>query len=173
MEEYIIIGKIVNTHGIKGEVKIIPLTDNPDRYNDLEYVLIDRENTTHKHFFKSIRFFKNFVIAKLSDVDTMNDAEKLKNCEIKIERKNAIKLDEDQYFIFDLIGCQVYDENEKLLGKITEVLQTGSNDVYIVEADNKKQILIPAIKSVINRVSIDERVVNVTIPEGLLDEDEI
>ncbi len=170
MEEFLIVGKVSNTHGVKGELKIIPLTDDPNRYKDLKWAFLDKKTGLEKCEIENVRFFKDVVIVKIKGIDTMNDAEVLKGIYIKVDRANAVKLSEDQFFICDLIGCKVFDENENLLGELVEVLQTGSNDVYVVKGD-KGEILIPALKSVVNEISIENKSIRVTIPEGLVDDE--
>lgn len=169
MLEYLIIGQLVNTHGVKGELKATALTDDPQRFLKLKWVYIDKNGTLEKHNILSVKFFKQFVILKFDGIDTMEAAEKLKGMYLKIDRANAVKLPKDSFFITDIIGLQVYDENNALLGKLTHVLQTGSNDVYVVKDTEGKEILIPALKSVVKEVSIENKRISVILPKGLLD----
>lgn len=169
MLEYLIVGQLINTHGVKGELKASVLTDDPQRFNDLKWVYVDKKGKLEKYNIKGVKFFKQFVILKFEGVDTMDDAEKLKGYYMKVDRANAVKLPKDSFFIADIIGLEVYDENNELLGKIQDVLQTGSNDVYVVKNDAGNEILIPALKSVVKEVSIDDGRVSVILPKGLLD----
>ncbi|QNU65360.1 16S rRNA processing protein RimM [Ruminiclostridium herbifermentans] len=169
MLEYLIVGQLVNTHGVKGELKAIPMTDDPNRFLELEWVFIDKNGKLEKYNISGVKFFKQFVILKLEGVDTMNDAEKLKGFYMKVDRANAVKLPKGSFFIADIIGLKVYDENNVLLGQLTDVLQTGSNDVYVVKHDNGKEILIPALKSVVKEISLDDKRISVILPKGLLD----
>lgn len=171
MVEYIDIGKIINTHGVRGEVKILPLTDQPERYDDLKYVYIDKKTGMDKYTVESVKYFKSFVILKFKEIQDMNSAETLKDLIIKIGREDAIKLPEGSYFIFDLIGCVVYTEDGKVLGELKEVLQTGSNDVYIVRNENNREVLIPALKSVVREISVKDKKITVSLPEGLVDDE--
>lgn len=206
MLEYLTIGKIINTHGIKGEVKVLPLTDDPERFEDLDWVFLDLEsvkptklnaNKTNLHplkdtqgksnpdkntinnkenngfkklYIENIKYFKNTVIIKFKDINTVEAAEALKNTELKIDRANAVKLPEDSYFICDLLGCNVFEE-DKNLGELTDVIVTGSNDVYVVKPKTGKEILVPALKNVVLSVNINERKITVKLPEGLLDDE--
>lgn len=171
MKDCLQIGRIINTHGVRGEVKILPLTDNPDRYLDLDWVYIEKDGKLQKLEIEGIKFFKNQVIAKFKGIDVMDKAEALKNLFVLVDREHAIKLPEDAFFICDLLGCMVYDEEGKTLGELADVLHTGSNDVYVVKGENGKEILIPALKTVVKEVSIKDRSIKVTLPEGLLDDE--
>lgn len=170
MEKYLEIGEIVNTHGVKGELKVLPLTDDPRRYDDLRWVYLDRDNTLEKREIEAVKYFKSFVIVKLKDINDMDTAEKLKGLFIKIDRENAVKLPQDTYFICDLIGSDIYDENGVKLGDLKDILQTGSNDVYVVRNENNREILIPALKSVVREILIDDKKITVSLPEGLVEE---
>lgn len=169
MLEYLIIGQLVNTHGVKGELKTIVLTDDPQRFLDLEWVYLDKKGTLEKYFISSVKFFKHLVIIKFDGVDSIEAAEKLKGYYLKVDRANAVKLPKDSFFITDILGMQVYNENNELLGKLLDVIQTGSNDVYIVKNDEGKEILIPALKSVVKEISLVDRKISVILPKGLLD----
>jgi len=160
------IGKIVNTQGIKGEVRIIPLTHNVERYNDLKYVYIDDEKLV-KMEIEYVRYHKTFVLIKFKGIDSINDAEKIKNSYILVDRKDAVKLPEGSYFIADLIAMDVYDIDNVYLGKIVDVISTGSNDVYVVKTDTN-EILIPALKSVVKDINVEEGRMVVELPEGLI-----
>lgn len=172
MQEYFEIGKIANTHGLKGELKVVPLTDNPERYNDLKSIYIEKDNQLVEYNISGLKFFKGFVIIKLKEVDDIGTAESLKGLFIKIDRKNAIKLPRGSFFICDLMLCEIFDENGSLLGKMKDILKTGSNDVYTVQREDGKELLIPALKSVVKDISIENKRIVVSLPEGLL-EDEI
>jgi 16S rRNA processing protein RimM len=170
MEEYLQVGKIVNTHGVKGEVKLIPLTDDPHRFDELDWVYVEKGSIRNRHTIEDVKYAKGSVILKLSGIDTMEAAESLRDSFITIDRANAVKLPEDSFFICDLIGCTVMDEKGAELGKIDEILQTGSNDVYVIKNKDGKELLLPALKSVVRKVSIDLKQIEVTVPKGLLDD---
>lgn len=169
MKQYLSIGKITKTHGVKGELKVYPLTDDSSRYKDLKWVYVENGSVLEKYNVIGVKFLKDLVIIKFENIDDIDKAEKLRGLYLKVDRENAIKLPEDRFFICDLLGCNVYEENSKLLGVLTEVLKTGSNDVYVVKNSNNKEILIPVLKSVIKNICIEDKKIEVCLPEGLLD----
>ena len=168
MEQYFEIGEIVNTHGVKGELKVMPLTDQVKRYDDLEWVYVDVNGNMKKYFIEGVRYHKQFVLLKLENVDDMDNASLLKSSFIKIPKEFAIKLPEGSYFISDLIGCSICDKDRGVLGDIVDVIQTGSNDVYLVRMANKKDVLIPAIKDVVKEIDINNKAVKIELLEGLI-----
>lgn len=167
MNDYFVIGKIVNTQGIKGEIKVIPTTDDPLRFEELKEIIIDVKGNLKNLKVKNVRYNKQFVILKLDSIDTMNDAEKLKGYEIKIDSKDALPLEKDEYYIRDLYGIDVITNEGEKLGKIEDIIFTGANDVYVVKEDNKKDLLIPAIKQCILQVDIENKIMTVKLLEGL------
>lgn len=171
MEKYLQIGKIANTHGVKGEIKVLPLTDDPSRYETLDWVYIDKNGKLEKNTIEGVKYFKNFVILKLKGLDNPEDAEKLKNMFLVIDRENAVKLPEGSYFVCDLIDCEVFDEQGVRLGVVSNIIETGSNDVYVVKCEGKKDILVPALRSVVLEISIKDRFIKVKLPEGLVDDE--
>jgi len=168
MQEFIEIGKIVNSYGIKGFMKIIPYTDDIRRFDQLKSIYIEKKK--QKIFFKieEIKYQKNLVLIKLEGINSINDIEEYKNCYIKIERKNAINLPKDTYFIIDLIGLEVYTDKNILLGNIIDIFPTGSNDVYVVKDKLGKQVLLPAISEVIKDIDIQNKKVVVHLLPGLI-----
>lgn len=170
MNDYLAVGKVVNTHGIKGELKVMPLTSDLTRFDYLKFVTAKWDGELREFRVTGARLHKNTVLIKLKGIDTMNDAEKLKGEELWVERRHARILEEDEYFICDIIGLNVY-EDDKFIGVVTDVLETGSNDVYVVKNDDtQKEILLPALKSVVISVDIEGRRMDVKIPEGLTDD---
>ncbi len=169
MLEYLIVGQVINTHGVKGEIKATALTDDPQRFKQLKWVYIDKNGKLVKYNISGLKFFKQFVIIKFESIDSIEEAEKLKGLYMKVDRANAVKLPKDSFFITDILGLKVYDENNSLLGALTDVIQTGSNDVYIVKNQEGKELLIPALKSVVKEISLDEGKISVLLPKGLLD----
>ncbi|WP_373844839.1 ribosome maturation factor RimM [Clostridium sp.] len=151
MEQFLAVGKIINTHGIKGEVKVMPSTDNVERFKELNEAYIDGNIVE----IEGCKFQPGKVILKIKGVDSIEDAQRLKNKYIKVSRENAVTLDEDCYYEADIIGCTVYDENKKQLGNIDEIIHTGSNDVYWIKGPN--ELLIPAIKSVIVDIDVNNK----------------
>lgn len=165
-KEYLEAGKIVNTHGIRGEVKIMPYTDTPELLCEFERLFIGK-NYDEIEIEKS-RVFKNMVIAKLKGVETPEEAEKLRN-KILFMHRDDLELDEDTYFIQDLIGVEVKDADTGVVyGKISDVLQTGANDVYVIKGD--REYLVPAIPDVVISTDIDEEIMLIRPLEGLFDE---
>ena len=165
-KEYLEAGKIVNTHGIRGEVKIMPYTDTPELLCEFERLFIGK-NYDEIEIEKS-RVFKNMVIAKLKGVETPEEAEKLRN-KILFMHRDDLELDEDTYFIQDLIGVEVKDADTGVVyGKISDVLQTGANDVYVIKGD--REYLVPAIPDVVISTDIDGEIMLIRPLEGLFDE---
>ena len=169
MLEYLVVGQLVNTHGVKGEMKATALTDDPQRFNKLKWVYIDKNGQLVKYSISGVKFFKQFVILKFENIDCIEEAEKLKGLFMKVDRANAVKLPKDSFFITDILGMKVYDENNSLLGQLADVIQTGSNDVYIVKSEDGKELLIPALKSVVKEISLEDGKISVILPKGLLD----
>lgn len=181
LENMLRVGVISSTHGIKGEVKVYPTTDDPKRFEQLKKVYLDykfkgiRENEKQKIVeleIQGVRYFKQFAILKFKGINDINDIEKYKGMDLYVTREDAIPLEEDEYYIADLIGLTVIDENDDVLGELVDVMQTGANDVYIVKTNEKlgnKEIMIPAIKDCIKEISITDKQIKVHIMEGLLD----
>lgn len=168
MEEYFEIGQIVNTSGLKGVIKVKPFTDDITKFNDLETIYISVKKELKEFKIEQVRFSKNMVFLKLLGIDTIEDAENYRNLYIKIKRNKDEKLEEGSYYIVDILGCKVYTEEQKKLGKIVDVFGTGSNDVYVVKDEFGKQILLPAIKDVIKKVDIENKKITVHLLEGLV-----
>lgn len=167
MEQMFTIGKIVNTHGVKGEVRVLPSTDDVKRFGKLKEVKVEnRTMTTYE--IETVRYHKNFVLLKFKGIDTMNEAELLKNSLLKIDRKDALPLKKDEYYQCDLYGLRVVTDTGRDLGKLTDILMTGSNDVYVVR-NEEKEILIPAIKQCILKVDLEVGEMLVHLLEGLED----
>ena len=168
MEEYLELGQIVNSYGIKGFLQVVPYTDDNTRFNDLETIYIEKNNKLQEYVIEEVKYSKNLVLLKLKGIDTIEQAEKFRNCYLKINRKDAIELEEDTYFLVDLIGIEVFTESGENLGNIIDVFPTGSNDVYVVKNEEGKQVLLPAIKDVIISVDIENKKMVVRPMEGLL-----
>ncbi|WP_369881107.1 ribosome maturation factor RimM [Anaerosalibacter bizertensis] len=166
--DYIQVGKIINTQGIKGEVKIYPLTDDISRFDELEKVYIGEEKVLvyiEKNWSK-----KEFVILKFVGYDDINEVLKFKNEYLYIEEKDKIKLEEDSYFIFDIVGCNVLDINGNRIGIVTQVITNTGNDIYIIKSeDNSKNYLVPAVKQFIKKVDIENKEIIIEPIEGLIE----
>lgn len=168
MQEYFEIGQIVNTFGIKGEVKVNPFTDDIEQFERLKSILVEKNKKLLEVEIENVRYQKHLVILKLKNIEDMNTAEKYKGCYIKIHRKDARKLPDGTYFIADIIGSEVITDDGQKLGKVDDIYNTGSNDIYVVKDELGKQILLPGIKDVILDVDIEKQVVTVHLLEGLI-----
>lgn len=168
MEKYLEVGQIVNTFGIKGQVKVVPFTDDINRFDELKEIYIEKKNELKLFQIEKVNYSKNVVLLKLKGIDSIEEANKYRNCYIKIDRKDARKLPEGTYFIADLLGLDVYTDENKLLGKVDDIYNTGSNDIYVVKDELGKQILLPAIKDVLKQVDLDNGKIIVHIIKGLI-----
>lgn len=168
MQEYFEIGQIVNTFGVKGEVKVNPFTDDIEQFERLKSILVVKNKQLLEIEIEKVRYHKNLVILKFKNIDDMNTAEKYKGSYLKIHRKDARKLPKGKYFIADIIGSDVITDDGKLLGKVDDIYNTGSNDIYVIKDELGKQILLPGIKDVILNVDIEKQIVTVHLLEGLV-----
>ena len=168
MLQYLEIGRIVNTFGIKGGLKINPFTDDINRFDELKSIFVVNNKELIPYEIETVRYHKNMVILKLKGINSMKEAEKLKGLYIKIDRKYAKKLPKGTYFIADLIGLEVYDENSNLLGSIDDIYNTGANDIYLVKNNLGKQILLPGIPQVIKKVDLENKKIVVHLLNGLI-----
>ncbi len=166
--EYIEIGQIVNTNGLKGVVKVNPFTDDISKFEDLKYVYIQLKSELKKVKIEQVRYNKNQVLIKLEGIDSIEEAEKYRNFYLKTEKESQEDLGEDTYYIVDLIGLDVYSDKNEYLGKIEDVFPTGSNDVYVVKDNLGKQILIPAIADVVKEVDLKNKKMIINLIPGLI-----
>lgn len=166
--EYIEIGQIVNTNGLKGVVKVNPFTDDISKFEDLKYVYIQLKNELKRVKIEQVRYNKNQVLLKLEGIDSIEEAEKYRNFYLKTEKESQEDLGEDTYYIVDLIGLDVYSDKNEYLGKIEDVFPTGSNDVYVVKDNLGKQILIPAIADVVKKVDLKNKKMTINLIPGLI-----
>ena len=169
MEKYLRVGVISSTHGVKGEVKVFPTTDDTARFKKLKKVLLDTGKEYSELEIEGVKFFKNMVILKFKGYDSINDIEKYKGKDLLVTRDQAVKLGPDENFIVDLIGLSVVTEDGEPFGTLTDVIVTGANDVYEVKTAEGKEVLLPAIKECILNVDVEAGVITVHIMEGLLD----
>lgn len=168
MEELLQVGVITSTHGIRGEVKVFPTTDDPGRFQDLKSVLLDTGKGKLPLEVEKARFFKQFVILKFKGLDNINDVEGFRRCPLLVRRADAVPLEEDEYFIADMIGLNVREEDGTSFGRLKDVISTGANDVYVVETDQHGEVLIPAIKECILEVCIPEGWMTIRLMDGLI-----
>ncbi len=169
MEDMFRVGVISSVHGVRGEVKVFPTTDDPARFKELEEVTLDTGKGVITLKIQGVKFFKQMVILKFEGYDHIEDIEKYKGKDLWIRREQAVKLEEGEYFIADLIGLAVKAEDGQSLGRLKDVLKTGANDVYVVEMDSGKELLIPVIPDCIIKVDLDSGEVIVHLLDGLLD----
>lgn len=169
MEDFLRVGVISSTHGVRGEVKVYPTTDDIERFNILKDVYLDTGSQKLLLEIENLKFFKNMVILKFKGFDNINDIEKYKGRDLLITRDKAVKLAPDENFIVDLIGLSVVTDEGEQFGTVTDILQTPANDVYVIEGKDGKEYLFPSIKECILNVDLTEKKVLVHIMDGLLD----
>lgn len=167
MEDMLQVGVITQTHGIRGEVKVFPTTDDAARFKKLKKVTLDNGKERRELEIASVKFFKNLVILKFKGIDNINDVEKYKKAPLYVTREDAVPLGENEYFIADLIGLKVVSDEGENLGVLDDVLQTGANDVYVVKCDNGEEILVPAIKDCVKNVDIEGKEITLHLLPGL------
>lgn len=165
MNKMIEVGKVVNTRGLKGELKVVPYTDYPEFFEEI-YGVYDKCEKYYE--IEYVKYIKNTVILKLDGVDDANSADNMRGVMLYVERDDIGTLPPGVYLIADIIGLEVHDEN-KSYGFVTDVIQTGSNDVYVVEKEGEKPLLIPALKNVILETDIENKFIRVKLPEGLIE----
>ena len=168
MQTHFEVGQIVNTFGIKGFLKVKPFTDEITRFEELKKVYIVKKNEMQEVEIEEVSYQKDMVLLKLKGIDNLTEAEKYKGLFLKIDRKNAKKLDEDTYFIADLLGLEVYTDEGELLGKVEDIFNAGANDVYVVKEEvTGKQILLPGIKDVLKEIDLENEKIIVHLIKGL------
>lgn len=168
MEQQFQVGVISSTHGVRGEVKVFPTTDDVKRFKKLKHVLLDTGKEQLPLEVEQVKFFKQFAILKFKGIDNINDIEKYKGKSLLVDRKDAVKLKKDEYFIADMIGMHIFTEDGAEFGTLRDVLETGANDVYIIDTTDGKEVLVPAIKQCILNVDIEEQKMTIHLLEGLV-----
>lgn len=170
MEARFQIGVITSPHGVAGEVNVFPTTDDPKRFKRLKEVILVQGKTEKVVAIESVKFFKQMVILKLSGYDDRDGVEKLRQCSLFVERDKAVRLQRDEYFIADLIGLKVLDDDKdgEEIGILEDVMTTGANDVYVIKLKDGRELLLPAIKQCVIDVNVEEGFVRIHILEGLL-----
>ncbi|MFQ9515481.1 MAG: ribosome maturation factor RimM [Eubacterium sp.] len=169
MENYLRVGVISSTHGVRGEVKVYPTTDDIKRFDYLKETILDTGKEYITLHVTGVKYFKNMVILKFQEFDNVDQVIPYKGMDLLVTRENAIPLEEGQQFIADLIGCDVITDQGESLGKLTDVLKTGANDVYVVKMESGKEVLLPVIDQCILEKDIDNKVIKVHVMKGLLD----
>lgn len=169
MEDFFRVGVIANTHGIKGEVKVYPTTDDKERFQTLKDAFIDTGNEKIPVKINSVRYFKNLVILKFKGINDINDVEKYKGMDLLVTRENAVPLSENEYYIADVLGAQVLLEDGSVFGTLKDVLQTGANDVYVVDSAKHGEVLLPVIPPCVKDIDVENKKITVSIMKGLLD----
>lgn len=167
MNKYLEIGQIVNTRGLKGEVKVNSYSEDPERFEKIKTIILKTKGKEQEYEIQKVTYNKNQVILKLKNVDTIEDAEKLRNSIILIDRDSLGELPEDVYYIADLIGLDVFTDENEYLGKVDDIFNTKSNDVYVVKDDLGKSKLLPGIPEVIKEISLEDGKIIVHLIEGL------
>lgn len=170
MEQFFQVGIITATHGVGGEVKVFPTTDDPKRFKRLKEVLLDTGKERIPLEIQGVKFFKQFVILKFKGLDNINDIEKYRKCSLLVPRENAVRLSRDEYYVADLEGLQVQNEDGTPIGVLKSVMETGANDVYVIELSDGRELLLPAIKQCVLEVDVEAGFIRIHILEGLLDE---
>ena len=166
MEQFFQVGVITSTHGIRGEVKVFPTTNDPERFRKLIKVILASEKEQIPAEIQGVRFSKQFVIVKFRGIDDINQVEPYKGRQLLVARKDAVALEQDEYYIADLLGMDVVtDEGET--GVLRDVIETGANEVYVVELDGFGEVLIPAIRECILSVDVEAGSMRVHLLEGL------
>lgn len=168
MTKYLEIGQIVNTFGIKGMVKVKPFTDNIERFNNLEKIYIKNKSGQTEYKIQEIKYHKNMVLIKFEGIENPEQADLLRNSYLIVDRETEEPLEPGRYYIVDMIGLDVFTDNNEYLGKLEDIYNTGSNDIYVVKNELGKQVLLPAIEDVIKNIDMDNKKVIVHLIPGLV-----
>lgn len=169
MNDYFRVGVIANTHGIRGEVKVFPTTDDVQRFKTLKQVILDTGKEKMDLEIQSVKFFKNMAILKFKGIDNINDIEKYKGKDLLVTRENAVELEEDEFYLADVLDAKVVTDEGEDFGVISDVMETGANDVFVIETKDGKEVLFPVTKECVLDIDTDEMVVTVHVLPGLLD----
>jgi 16S rRNA processing protein RimM len=170
MEDFFQIGIITSTHGVNGEVKVFPTTDDARRFKRLKEVFVDNGKERVTLEIEGVKFFKQLVILKFKGIDSLNEVEKYRKSTLLVARENAVRLGRNEYFIADLMGLKVLDEDESEIGVLRDVMETGANDVYVIDLHDGRELLLPAIRQCVLAVDVEAGYIKIHILDGLLDE---
>ncbi|MCI5569665.1 MAG: ribosome maturation factor RimM [Lachnospiraceae bacterium] len=168
MEQYLRVGVITTTHGLRGEVKVFPTTDSKERFLEIDEVVLRTSREETVLHIEKVRFFKQLVIVKFKEYNRIEDVENLKQAELYVSRDNAAPLEEGEYYIGDLIGMKVFTDDGEEFGEISDVMETGANDVYVIDTQKYGEVLIPAIKQCILEVDIQSERMTIHLLPGLI-----
>ena len=168
MEQLLQVGVITQPHGVRGEVKVFPTTDDPVRFKKLKKVILDTGKEKMDLEVEHVKFFKQFVIVKFKEFDNINDIERYKRCPLLVTRENAVSLEEDEYFVADMIGMKVITEDGTEFGTLSDVMETGANDVYVIDSKEHGEVLMPAIKECVLNVDMESGIITVHLMNGLI-----
>ena len=169
MGERVRIGQIVSTQGLRGDVRVYPLTDYKERFEELEYVYLEDSQEIELKI-ERVRYKKQLVILKFQGLDNIDDVQKLKNIYITIDKDKIRELPQDTYYIFDLIGSEIIDEDNSPVGILVDIVQNTAQDLYIIEdKSSKKKIMIPAVKEFVKEVNLKEKIIKVKLIEGMIE----
>lgn len=169
MEDFFQVGIITSTHGVRGEVKVFPTTDDARRFKRLKSVILDSGKERVSMEIEEVKFLKQFVVLKFKGIDDINEAEKYRKCSLFVERKDAVRLGRDEYFVADLEGLTVRNEDGTEIGVLKSVMETGANDVYVIALNDGRELLLPAIKQCVLDVDVEAGFIRIHILDGLLD----
>lgn len=169
MEDLLQVGVITSPHGVQGEVKVFPTTDDPKRFSHLREVYLDHKGYRRLLHVTNVKYFKNLVILRFEEFANKNDVETLRQCPLLVTRENAVRLRKNEYFIADLIGMRVDDKSAGLGGVIDDVYKTGANDVYDITLDDGRNLLLPVIKECVLNVDMENGLIDIHVLDGLLD----
>lgn len=169
MNQMLRVGAVIKPHGIRGEIKVWPTTDDPYRFDELSEIILVKGSSEKRIGISSVKHFKNIVILGLSGIDTVESAEALRGADLYVDREHAAPLSEGEYYIGDIIGMEVQDEEAQHLGTISDVIDTAANDVYVVKLAGRRDLLIPAIKQCIVNVDVENNLMTVRLLDGLMD----
>ncbi|MCR5628291.1 ribosome maturation factor RimM [Eubacterium sp.] len=170
MQDYLRVGVLVKPHGVRGEMKVFPTTDDMKRFEDLieKDVFFDIKGNYEAHKIVSVKYFKQFAILQFEDITDMDMALKLKNIDVYVKREDAVELEEGEYYIADLLGLSVYLEDGSLFGKLKDVMETGANDVYVISTEEHGEVLVPVIDDCVKEVDLENEKIIIHLMEGLI-----
>lgn len=169
MEDLLRIGVVTTTHGIRGEVKVFPTTDDNKRFTKCdEVILVTKEGNLTLHV-EGVKFYKNIVIVKFREFNDINEVEKFRKCDLMVSREHALPLKEGQYYLCDVVGAKVVEEDGTRIGTVTEVIETGANNVFAIRTDEGREVLFPVIPDCIKKVDTEKGVVTAHIMKGLME----